>query len=109
MPTLRTRQISRERVKSSRQEMDSDYEIINIPVKENPPERLQQGFLWCVWKKILLPSVKPRLNNTRSARQRGPETLESQLCDAQAALTQALGDRDLLLLEIRKYDPTFNL
>ncbi|GLD50082.1 UHRF1-binding protein 1 isoform X1 [Lates japonicus] len=36
-------------------------------------------------------------------------TLESQLSDAQAALTQALGDRERLLLEVRKYDPTFTL
>ncbi|KAK2851678.1 hypothetical protein Q5P01_007954 [Channa striata] len=37
------------------------------------------------------------------------ETIESQLGDAQAALTQALSDRERLLLEIRKYDPTFTL
>ncbi|KAJ3587167.1 hypothetical protein NHX12_013556, partial [Muraenolepis orangiensis] len=39
----------------------------------------------------------------------GPESLEAQLSDAQASLTQALGDRDLLLLEVRKYDPMFSL
>ncbi|CAL8367448.1 unnamed protein product [Lota lota] len=39
----------------------------------------------------------------------GPETLESQLSGAQAALTQALCDRDMLLLEIQKYDPMFSL
>ncbi|XP_029911208.1 UHRF1-binding protein 1 isoform X2 [Myripristis murdjan] len=37
------------------------------------------------------------------------QSLESQLSDAQAALSQALSDRDLLLLEVRKYDPTFIL
>lgn len=37
------------------------------------------------------------------------QTLESQLSDAQAALTQALSDRERLLLEVRKYDPTFTL
>ena len=39
----------------------------------------------------------------------GPETLESQLSGAQAALTQALCDRDVLLLELKKYDPMFSL
>ncbi|MEQ2219978.1 hypothetical protein ILYODFUR_000637 [Ilyodon furcidens] len=37
------------------------------------------------------------------------QTLEAQLCDTQAALTQALGERERLLLEVRKYDPTFTL
>ncbi|XP_071332933.1 bridge-like lipid transfer protein family member 3A isoform X2 [Trachinotus anak] len=37
------------------------------------------------------------------------QSLESQLSDAQAALTQALGERERLLLEVRKYDPTFTL
>ncbi|XP_054464335.1 bridge-like lipid transfer protein family member 3A [Anoplopoma fimbria] len=37
------------------------------------------------------------------------QPLESQLSDAQAALTQALGDRERLLLEVRKHDPTFTL
>lgn len=37
------------------------------------------------------------------------QTLESQLSDAQAALTQARGDRQRLLLEVRKHDPTFTL
>ncbi|KAF7666995.1 hypothetical protein LDENG_00084380 [Lucifuga dentata] len=41
--------------------------------------------------------------------QRKSGTLEYKLSDAQAALTQALSDRDRLLLEIRKYDPTFTL
>ncbi|XP_012721358.2 UHRF1-binding protein 1 [Fundulus heteroclitus] len=41
--------------------------------------------------------------------QRERETLETQLCDAQAALTQALSERERLLLEVRKYDPTFTL
>nr|XP_043893717.1 UHRF1-binding protein 1 isoform X3 [Solea senegalensis] len=35
--------------------------------------------------------------------------LESQLSDSQAALTQALSDRERLLLEVRKYDPLFTL
>ncbi|XP_058498065.1 bridge-like lipid transfer protein family member 3A isoform X2 [Solea solea] len=35
--------------------------------------------------------------------------LESKLSDSQAALTQALGDRERLLLEVRKYDPLFTL
>ncbi|XP_038578015.1 UHRF1-binding protein 1 [Micropterus salmoides] len=35
--------------------------------------------------------------------------LESKLSGAQAALTQALSDRERLLLEVRKYDPTFTL
>lgn len=35
--------------------------------------------------------------------------LESQLCDAQAALAQALRERERLLLEVRKYDPMFTL
>ncbi|CAB1435635.1 unnamed protein product [Pleuronectes platessa] len=33
------------------------------------------------------------------------QTVESQLSDAQAVLTQALSDRERLLLEVRKYDP----
>ncbi|XP_031701332.1 UHRF1-binding protein 1 isoform X1 [Anarrhichthys ocellatus] len=37
------------------------------------------------------------------------QTLDSQLSDAQAALTQALSDRERLLLEVRKHDPTFAL
>ncbi|TNN73459.1 UHRF1-binding protein 1 [Liparis tanakae] len=37
------------------------------------------------------------------------QTLESQLSDAQAELTQARGDRQRLLLEVRKHDPTFTL
>ncbi|XP_028309033.1 UHRF1-binding protein 1 isoform X2 [Gouania willdenowi] len=36
-------------------------------------------------------------------------TLESQLSDTQAALTQALTERERLLLEVRKYDPMFGL
>ncbi|XP_070695434.1 bridge-like lipid transfer protein family member 3A [Pempheris klunzingeri] len=36
-------------------------------------------------------------------------TLQSQLSDAQTALTQAISDRERLLLEIKKYDPTFTL
>ncbi|KAJ0064408.1 hypothetical protein NL108_006419, partial [Boleophthalmus pectinirostris] len=37
------------------------------------------------------------------------QTSEDQLSDVQAALTQALSERDRLLLEVRKYDPTFTL
>lgn len=37
------------------------------------------------------------------------QTLESQLCDARVALEQALSDRERLLLEIQKYDPTYTL
>ncbi|KAM6924347.1 bridge-like lipid transfer protein family member 3A [Xenentodon cancila] len=36
-------------------------------------------------------------------------TLESQLCEMQAALTQAVDERERLLLEVRKYNPTFTL
>ncbi|XP_019907544.3 UHRF1-binding protein 1 isoform X2 [Esox lucius] len=35
-------------------------------------------------------------------------SLESQLSEAQLALSQALTDRDRLLLEVRKYNPTFD-
>ncbi|XP_057686479.1 bridge-like lipid transfer protein family member 3A [Corythoichthys intestinalis] len=35
------------------------------------------------------------------------QTLESKLSDTQMALTQALSDRDRLLLELKKYDPEF--
>lgn len=35
------------------------------------------------------------------------QTLECQLSEAQAALTQALGEREKLLLEVRKHDPAF--
>ncbi|XP_077368729.1 bridge-like lipid transfer protein family member 3A [Festucalex cinctus] len=37
------------------------------------------------------------------------QSLQSKLSEAQMALTQALGDRDRLLLEIKKYDPEFTL
>lgn len=37
------------------------------------------------------------------------QTLDDQFSDVKAALTQALSDRDRLLLEVRKYDPTFTL
>uniref|UniRef100_A0A3Q3F0E9 Bridge-like lipid transfer protein family member 3A n=1 Tax=Labrus bergylta TaxID=56723 RepID=A0A3Q3F0E9_9LABR len=37
------------------------------------------------------------------------KALESQLSEAKSALIQALSDKDRLLLEVRKYDPTFNL
>ncbi|XP_010766103.1 UHRF1-binding protein 1 [Notothenia coriiceps] len=35
------------------------------------------------------------------------QTLECQLSEAQAALTQALSEREQLLLEVRKHDPAF--
>ncbi|XP_068996527.1 bridge-like lipid transfer protein family member 3A [Embiotoca jacksoni] len=34
---------------------------------------------------------------------------QAELCEAQAALTQALRERERLLLEVRKHDPTFTL
>ncbi|XP_051913133.1 UHRF1-binding protein 1 [Hippocampus zosterae] len=37
------------------------------------------------------------------------QSLQSKLSDSQVALTQALSDRDRLLLEIKKYDPGFTL
>ncbi|CAL8275793.1 unnamed protein product [Boreogadus saida] len=48
-------------------------------------------------------------NHAPQCQPEGPETLESQLSGAQAALTQALCDRDVLLLELKKYDPMFSL
>ncbi|XP_026188557.1 UHRF1-binding protein 1 isoform X2 [Mastacembelus armatus] len=49
-------------------------------------------------------------NSSRFVQQRSEgQTLESQLSNAQAALTQALSDKERLLLEVRKYDPTFTL
>ncbi|XP_038138689.1 UHRF1-binding protein 1 [Cyprinodon tularosa] len=51
-----------------------------------------------------------RFNGTDFVQQQSEGgTLESQLCDTQAALTQALSERERLLLEVRKYDPTFTL
>ncbi|XP_070825607.1 bridge-like lipid transfer protein family member 3A [Chaetodon trifascialis] len=51
------------------------------------------------------------LDNPNSSREQQSERqiLESQLSDAQAALDQALRDRERLLLEVRKYDSTFAL
>lgn len=37
------------------------------------------------------------------------QTLEAELCQSQASLAQALGERERLLLEVRKYDPSFTL
>ncbi|XP_063064719.1 bridge-like lipid transfer protein family member 3A isoform X2 [Engraulis encrasicolus] len=37
------------------------------------------------------------------------KALGSQLCEAQSALSKALSDRELLLQEVRKYDPSFTL
>ncbi|XP_029362976.1 UHRF1-binding protein 1 [Echeneis naucrates] len=51
-------------------------------------------------------------DNTHSsctAQSKERQTMELQLSDAQAALTQALSERERLLLEVRKYDPTFVL
>ncbi|KAI3357528.1 hypothetical protein L3Q82_015945, partial [Scortum barcoo] len=58
-----------------------------------------------------VPVVYPdNLNGSCSVQQQSKtQTLESQLSDAQAALKKALGERERLLLEIRKYDPTFTL
>ncbi|XP_069383521.1 bridge-like lipid transfer protein family member 3A isoform X1 [Paralichthys olivaceus] len=57
------------------------------------------------------PVAGPDNTDTSCAVQQKKErqTLESQLSDAQAVLTQALNDRERLLLEVRKYDPTFTL
>ncbi|XP_023189085.1 UHRF1-binding protein 1 isoform X1 [Xiphophorus maculatus] len=47
-------------------------------------------------------------NGANSVQQQSKSrTLESQLWDTQAALTQALTERERLLQEVRKYDPTF--
>ncbi|XP_076874994.1 bridge-like lipid transfer protein family member 3A [Brachyhypopomus gauderio] len=48
-------------------------------------------------------------HNTSCGPGAGGKTLESQLYDTQAALSAALSDRERLLLEIRRYDPSFNL
>ncbi|XP_049920250.1 UHRF1-binding protein 1 [Epinephelus moara] len=58
-----------------------------------------------------VPVADPDNSNSSCSDQQQSEgqTLESQLSDAQAALTQALSDRERLLLEVRKYDPTFTL
>ncbi|XP_053706359.1 bridge-like lipid transfer protein family member 3A [Synchiropus splendidus] len=48
-------------------------------------------------------------NLSCSERQTESQTLESDLSEARAALTQALSDKERLLLEIRKYDPAFTL
>ncbi|KAM3617323.1 uncharacterized protein V6R79_004834 [Siganus canaliculatus] len=49
--------------------------------------------------------------NSSCSVQQGRETqaLELQLSDAQTALQQALSDRERLLLEVKKYDPSFSL
>ncbi|CAG6021709.1 unnamed protein product [Menidia menidia] len=52
--------------------------------------------------------VKPGCSDS-AHQQSERQTQDSQLCDAQAALTQALIERERLLLEVRKYDPTFAL
>ncbi|XP_030589071.1 UHRF1-binding protein 1 isoform X2 [Archocentrus centrarchus] len=49
-------------------------------------------------------------NNSLTVQQQSERpTLESKLCEAKAALTQALREKERLLLEVRKYDPTFTL
>ncbi|XP_034446359.1 UHRF1-binding protein 1 isoform X2 [Hippoglossus hippoglossus] len=57
------------------------------------------------------PVAGPDNTDTSCAvlQKRERQTLESQLSDAQAVLTQALSDRERLLLELRKYDPAFTL
>ncbi|RVE70811.1 hypothetical protein OJAV_G00068180 [Oryzias javanicus] len=42
-------------------------------------------------------------------REKERQTTESQLCQMQAALTQALQEKERLLLEVRKYNPAFTL
>lgn len=54
-----------------------------------------------------VPTVCTERNGTPQLNQNQPT--EEQLSEVQAALTQALSERDHLLLEIRKYDPTFTL
>ncbi|XP_067448898.1 bridge-like lipid transfer protein family member 3A isoform X1 [Thunnus thynnus] len=58
-----------------------------------------------------VPVAEPDNPNSSCSvqQQRERQTLESKLSDAQVALTHALSDRDRLLLEVRKYDPTFTL
>ncbi|XP_004546313.1 bridge-like lipid transfer protein family member 3A [Maylandia zebra] len=49
-------------------------------------------------------------NNSFAVQQQSEiQPLESQLCEVQAALTQALREKERLLLEVRKYDPKFTL
>ncbi|KAM9855621.1 bridge-like lipid transfer protein family member 3A [Aulostomus maculatus] len=47
--------------------------------------------------------------NSSAQQQSEKKNVESKFSDVQIALSQALSDRDRLLLEIRKYDPTFTL
>ncbi|CAG04039.1 unnamed protein product, partial [Tetraodon nigroviridis] len=47
--------------------------------------------------------------NPSPPQQSEEQTLESQLCDARAALERALSEKERLLLEVQKYDPTFTL
>lgn len=54
-----------------------------------------------------IPMVCSEPNGTHQLNQNQP--IEKQLSKVQSALTQALSERDRLLSEIRKYDPTFTL
>ncbi|XP_035238139.1 UHRF1-binding protein 1 [Anguilla anguilla] len=54
------------------------------------------------WEQSNCADSAPQLDNKA-------QSLESQLSDAQADLARALSERERLLLEIRKYDPLFNL
>uniref|UniRef100_A0AAV2LZR6 UHRF1-binding protein 1 n=1 Tax=Knipowitschia caucasica TaxID=637954 RepID=A0AAV2LZR6_KNICA len=49
------------------------------------------------------------LDQDRESQQDQTRTSGDQLSDVQAALSQALSERDRLLLEVRKHDPTFSL
>ncbi|XP_045062955.1 UHRF1-binding protein 1 isoform X1 [Coregonus clupeaformis] len=52
---------------------------------------------------------KPDSSCSVQQQQSTSPSLESQLSEAQLALSQALTDRERLLLEVRKYDPMFDL
>ncbi|KAG5838272.1 hypothetical protein ANANG_G00222020 [Anguilla anguilla] len=54
------------------------------------------------WEQSNCADSAPQLDNKA-------QSLESQLSDAQDDLARALSERERLLLEIRKYDPLFNL
>lgn len=54
-----------------------------------------------------VPAIHSEKNGTPQENQN--QLREEHLSDVQCALTQALSERDRLLLEIRKYDPAFTL
>ncbi|KAM9351412.1 bridge-like lipid transfer protein family member 3A [Symphorus nematophorus] len=56
-----------------------------------------------------VPATGPDNSSCSGQQQSERQTLESQLSDAQTALSHALSDRERLLQEVRKYDPTFAL